>query len=273
MQRKRVTQIFPWLRPLRAKQRCLFFYTKMRFDGNRYAKQKEKECLPNLCFEAKSILINENTGFDRVYQENKVFNLKIVAKTMDGLIIKPGETFSFWRLARYAEKKEKYKEGLCSVDGKVVARRGGGLCQMSNLLFWMFLHTPLTVVERHAHAVREFPYQDEEIPEGTDATVSEGWLDLKVRNDTMRQYQIRFEFDADNIYLGIYCDEESMHQYDIYAKDISYFQQNQKVYQEAVICRKKKNLRRGIDEPEQRLYVNRTEIAYTLPKNIEVGYR
>lgn len=273
MQRKRVTQIFPWLRPLRAKQRCLCFYTKMHFDGNNYAKQQNKECLPYLCYETKSILINENTGFDRVYQENKVFNLKLVAKTMDKLVIKPGETFSFWKLARYAEKNEKYKDGLCSVDGEIVARPGGGLCQMSNLLFWVFLHTPLSIVERHPHAVREFPYQDEEIPEGTDATVSEGWLDLKVRNDTMRQYQLAFDFDEENLYLGIYCDEPVGHQYDIYAKDISYFQQNKKVYQEAIICRKKINLAKEKEEPEQKLYVNRTQISYALPKTIEIGYR
>jgi len=245
----------------------------MHFDGNNYAKQRNKECLPYLCYETKSILINENTGFDRVYQENKVFNLKLVAKTMDKLVIKPGETFSFWKLARYAEKNEKYKDGLCSVDGDIVARPGGGLCQMSNLLFWMFLHTPLSIVERHSHAVREFPYQDEEIPEGTDATVSEGWLDLKVRNDTMRQYQIAFDFDEENLYLRIYCDEPVGHHYDIYAKDISYFQQNKKVYQEATICRKKINLAREKEEPEQKLYVNRTQISYALPETIEIGYR
>lgn len=273
MKRKRLTQRFPWLQPLRGKQRCFCFYTKMYFDGNRYAKKRKVDCLPYLCFEAKSILINENTGFDRVYQENKVFNLKLVSKTMDKLVIEPGETFSFWQLARFAEEKQKYKEGLCSVNGEIVPRAGGGLCQISNLLFWLFLHTPLTIVERHPHAVREFPYQDNEIPEGTDATVSEGWLDLKVRNDTMKQYQIAFEFDEENIYARVYSNQPVGHQYDIYAKDISYFQQNKRIYQEALIYRKKNNLAMDCQEPEQKLYVNKTEIAYPLPKSIIIGYR
>lgn len=60
------------------------------------------------------------------------------------------------------------------IDGKTLASYGGGLCMLSDMLFWMFLHTPLTIVERHGHAVCSFPTTTEELPKGTDATVSEG---------------------------------------------------------------------------------------------------
>ena len=46
------------------------------------------------------------------------------------------------------------------------------------------LHTPLTLTERHGHQVKDFPEPPSDAPLGVDATVAEGWLDLRVRNDT-----------------------------------------------------------------------------------------
>lgn len=72
-------------------------------------------------------------------------------------MIAPGETFSFWLAVRYADRHTPYKEGLAMVNGELVPQKGGGLCQLSNLLFWLFLNSPLTLVERHGHAVKDFP--------------------------------------------------------------------------------------------------------------------
>lgn len=118
------------------------FYTKMRWDGAVYASHRERKRLPHLLFETTCPMYNRETGFDMVYQENKVFNLKLAAATLDRLLIRPGETFSFWRLVRYADRKTPYRDGLAEVNGKLTVQPGGGLCQLSNLLFWMFLHTP-----------------------------------------------------------------------------------------------------------------------------------
>lgn len=72
-------------------------------------------------------MINENSGYDIKYQQNKVHNLKLAAATFHGLVIRPGQTFSFWRCARQADKKEPYKDGLILRDGKIVGEYGGGL--------------------------------------------------------------------------------------------------------------------------------------------------
>ena len=111
-------------------------------------------------------MYNRSTGFSMMYQKNKVFNLKLAAATMDKLVIRPGETFSFWQLVRYADRDTPYREGLVEIDGKLTTRPGGGLCQISNLLFWMFLHTPLTIVERRGH---------QRISQSRKATRPSGW--------------------------------------------------------------------------------------------------
>lgn len=119
MKRKRITQLFPFLLPVRRTQRKIIFYVKMYFDRNRYVKTKAPGLLPFCIYETKSKLLNENTGFDMRYQENKVFNLKLTAKTLNGLLIKPGETFSFWQAVRYADKHIPYKDGLTVTNGKL----------------------------------------------------------------------------------------------------------------------------------------------------------
>ena len=95
MKRKRITQIFPWLIPLRTWQRKFFFYLGMKLDRNRYTSCVQENLLPAEVFSSRCPLYNKETGFDMVYQENKVHNLKLAAAAIDRMLIRPGETFSF----------------------------------------------------------------------------------------------------------------------------------------------------------------------------------
>lgn len=87
MGRKRLTERFPFLLPLRKFQRKIFFYLQMKFDSNSYAKEKSNGVLDYEVFSASSKMINPNSGFDIEYQVNKVHNLKLVTQTMDRIII------------------------------------------------------------------------------------------------------------------------------------------------------------------------------------------
>lgn len=182
MARKRLTERFPFLLPLRRWQRKRCFYLKMYFDGCRYAAVRTKTPLEYTLFRANVAMRNERSGFPMEYQQNKVHNLRLAAEAMNGVVLHPSETFSFWRLARRADRHTPYKDGLVLVNGSVRPAYGGGLCMLSDLLYWCFLHTPLTVTERHGHAVEQFPAAEaERFPRGADATVSEGWCDLRAQ--------------------------------------------------------------------------------------------
>jgi vancomycin resistance protein VanW len=269
MSRKRITQIFPFLLPLRVAQRKVFFYTGMRLDGQAYAKTLRDELLPHKLFSADSGLYNPNTGFDMTYQENKVFNLKLAAKTLNGLLIKPGETFSFWQTVRHADKDTSYKDGLTITDGKLGIASSGGLCQMSNVLFWVLLHSPLTIVERHPHKARVPNTRDGE-PQGVDATISEGWLDLKVKNETDITFQIGIAFDSANITGSLFTDKAMPFIYEIEGKDLSYFRENGKVYQKISIYRCEKAFDTREVMSESLLYENLCEIDYQLPEGTTI---
>jgi len=68
---------------------------------------------------------------------------------------------------------------------------GGGLCQLSNLLHWLVLHSPLTVIERHHHSFDPFPDQGRVLPFGSGATVFWNYRDFQFRNDTAQPVQLR----------------------------------------------------------------------------------
>ena len=74
--------------------------------------------------------------------------------------------------------------------GQIGGDIGGGLCQLSNLIFWMTLHTPLTVTERYRHSHDVFPDTNRTQPFGSGATCAYPHRDLMIRNDTDRPYQL-----------------------------------------------------------------------------------
>lgn len=268
MPRRRLTERFPFLLPLRKFQRKIFFYMQMKLDSNDYAKEKEDSVLEHMVFSAKSKMINPNSGFPIEYQINKVHNLKLVAKTMDRIVIEPNEVFSFWILAKNASKYGEYKDGLVMVNEKTIPQKGGGLCQISNLLFWMFLHTPLKIIERHPHSSETIPRQGD-MPPGVDATVAEGWLDLKVKNETNQRYQLVFDFDEEFIYGYIYSDRESDFVYDIESKNLKFFKEDDSVFRYNEIYRIVRNNNEIIDK--ELILKNKTEIKYKIDDNLIGG--
>ncbi|MEG1548765.1 MAG: glycopeptide resistance accessory protein VanW [Clostridia bacterium] len=267
---KNFAKHFPMLRRLRKAQRKWCFYAKMRFDGNHYAVLRSCEMLPYPIFEMKCLLLNEDTGFDMQYQQNKAYNLRIAAKTLDMIRINPGETFSFWKLVKNADKYTPYKDGLCLIDGAIKPSNGGGLCQMSNTLFWIFLHTPLTILERHTHTVRDFPYPKGDVPEGADATVAQGLTDLKLRNDTDITFEIHLSFDERYMYAAVFANKPKEYECRIVQRDLRYIKYGAKIYERVTIVRQQIDPITHEVALETVLYENKCEINYKLPDDMPI---
>jgi vancomycin resistance protein VanW len=201
MARTLLTQRFPSLIPLRLAQRR----TVKRFSdarkGYRYAVQVEPNDLPYRVYRHQSLLLRRLGDVDMTFQHNKVVNLKLAAAHLDGVLIGPGETFSFWHLVGDASAARGYLPGVVLRNGKAASGVGGGLCQLGNLLHWMFLHSPLEVVERYRHSFDPFPDDGRAVPFGTGATLTGRLLDLKATNTTELMFQVRVRF-SDTQVLG-----------------------------------------------------------------------
>jgi len=171
------------------------FYTLKRhaewmFGTKQYAIVSHQEPLPVAVFKHQTPLMRKLKGVDMWLQHNKVKNLRIAVGRINGVVLQPGETFSYWKLIGNPTKRKGYVEGMVLHYGSFHAGVGGGLCQLSNLIYWMTLHTPLTVVERHRHSYDVFPDANRTQPFGSGATCVYNYIDLQIRNDTNEAFQL-----------------------------------------------------------------------------------
>lgn len=275
MGRPRLTQVLPWLLPLRVRQRKAFRYARMALDRATYADRTLADPLPFEVAKQDQRVINPNSGYDIVYQYNKLHNLKLAAATLDGLLIAPGETFSFWWRVRKADRKVPYKDGLVLQDGAIVGGYGGGLCQLSDMLLWLFLHTPLTVTERHPHTTASFAPAPGEVL-GIDATVNEGWQDLQVFNPTASSYQLRLAFSGAEalearMVGSVRCSEAASRTYELYNERACYWRPpgSSSVQLSATVSRRVTDLASGARTTE-RLFETTAAVGYKLPPGAPV---
>ena len=137
-----------------------------------------------------SPILRQLQGVDMQLQENKRSNLELAIRTMDGRILRPGQELSFWRCIGEPSAKRGYLPGLVLENGHMSVGEGGGLCQLSNLLYWLVLHTPLEVTERHHHGYDVFPDSGRVLPFGSGATVFYNYVDLRFRNPTDASFRL-----------------------------------------------------------------------------------
>ncbi|MBB6452656.1 vancomycin resistance protein VanW [Salirhabdus euzebyi] len=167
----------------------------------------------------KTILRRKLKDVDMWYQENKIINLKIAIHKLNGIVIQPGETFSYWKLIGHPTRRKGYTSGMILHYGTFKPGIGGGLCQLSNLIYWITLHTSLTVTERHRHSYDVFPDANRTQPFGSGATCAYNYLDLQVKNNTNTPYQLWLNV-TDNHLVGEWrTNIPEMMSYEIYQKD------------------------------------------------------
>lgn len=239
--------------------------------GKKFSKKKNKENLQYIWKGDTKVLLRKLEGVDMQLQINKVTNLKIASKKIDGLIVKPGEEFSFWNLVGNATKSKGYKEGLVISNSKMKTGVGGGLCQMANMIHWLVLHTPLTVTELHHHSDALFPDVKRRVPFGTGTSISYKALDYRFKNTTKYPIQIRVWLDETFLYGEIRCDVPLNKKYKIIEEDNHYakdeegiFYRNSKVYR--IIIDKETNK----EEKKELILNNHSKVMYDyslIPEN------
>lgn len=158
--------------------------------GFQWAKERRETPLPCVHFQHATPLLRQLRGEEMELQRNKITNLRLAVARLNGLVLYPGETFSYWRLIGKPTRRKGYLEGMVLFLGRIGSDVGGGLCQLSNLIFWMTLHTPLTVVERYRHSHDVFPDANRTQPFGSGATCAYPHRDLMIRNDTDQPFQL-----------------------------------------------------------------------------------
>lgn len=183
-----------------------YFILKRKLEWNKkaseYASQLSDKKLLFSWFEHSSTLLRPLKNVDMQLQHNKITNLQLAANKINGLIIPPGKKFSFWKLVGAPTKSKGYLPGLVLENGGIGSDYGGGLCQMGNLIYWMTLHTPLTITERYRHGYDVFPDINRTLPFGSGATLSYNYIDLQIENTTDQDFQLNLWLSEKKLHGG-----------------------------------------------------------------------
>jgi vancomycin resistance protein VanW len=237
---------------------------KQRLDKRNYAKTLRAEPLKHRVYKHQSVLIRKLGDTDIMLQQNKVINLKLAVKKLNGIIIPPGETFSFWRLTGSASKRKGYVSAMLLSGGEAVSGVGGGLCQIANLIHWLILHSPLAVIERHHHSFDPFPDDGRVVPFGSGATLFYNYMDYQFTNNTDYTFQLLFWFDDKCIYGDLRADAELPYKYNVFEKNQRFVKKGNVFYRQNELWRRKYAEKGSSEEIEtELLQKNDALVKYT----------
>jgi len=129
----------------------------------------------------------------------RINNITLATKSINGILLMPGETFSFNNVVGERTAARGYKEAGVVLGSKVESGLGGGICQVSSTLYNALLLANIKAIERKPHTI-----PSSYVPKGCDATVDYGNIDYKFKNTLTYPIYIEGHVQNKNLYFNIY---------------------------------------------------------------------
>ncbi len=236
---KLISQYHPWLYFLSIWEKRIRRRIQWKLSTTKFSQDKSSEPLAFRVKKHQSKLIRKLGNSDLRLQHNKVDNLKIVIARISGMIIHPGETFSFCKTVGLPTKKRGFKPGIELSFGEAQEGVGGGICQSSNLLHWLALHSSLTIVERHHHSFDPFPDNGRVLPFASGATVFYNYIDFQVKNETNHTFQLNLWLTDKLLEGEIRIDTELDYAFHVYEEKHAFVKKEDQYFRTNELWRKR----------------------------------
>lgn len=232
------------------------------FGKEKIAKQKTEEKLPNVVFGFHSNMIKRAEGVDITSQTNKAENIRIASSKMNGVIIQPGETFSFWKMVGKTTKRKGYLDGRVIVKNKLVMGLGGGLCNLSNSINRVILHSPMTVTEFHKHSDALAPDEGKRVPLSAGTAVSYNYIDYRFRNDTDQKVQLLIWCEGEELFGELRSEREFPNSYELIEEGHHFRKEGEKYFRVSKIYRNVTNKQTGEFIEKELIWDNHSEVMF-----------
>jgi vancomycin resistance protein VanW len=172
-------------------------YVKDLIQGNTFkfaTKLKRDICYSSI------ISISQEIKPSKSFQ-NKLFNLSLASGKINEYDILPNEIFSFWKII--GNPNYKFKVGRTLLNGQIKEEVGGGICQVTGLVYNISLIAGLQILERHNHSYDIYTEETRFAPLGLDATVVFGYKDLRIKNNYSFPIKYQLEINENSIRIDL----------------------------------------------------------------------
>jgi len=237
-------------------------HIKNMLSKENYAKQRTTVKLPNIISEQSSNLIKRGKGIDITLQENKAINIKLACDKINGIIIHPGETFSFWKTVGKTTKRKGYKNGRVIVAQKIIPEIGGGLCNLGNTIHRLVLHSPLEVTEFYNHSDALAPEEGERVPFNSGTSISYNYIDYRFKNNTDQKIQLLVWCENDKLYGELRSEHSIPHSYKLLEENHHFHKENDKYYRISKIYKASIDKETGDLISKELVLDNHSEVMY-----------
>ena len=226
------------------------------------AKTKDFNKLPNLVSSKNSKLIKKGKGIDPVLQENKAVNIELACKKLNGIIIHPGETFSFWKTLGNTTKRKGYKEGRVIRGGKMIPGVGGGLCNLGNTIHNLVLLSPLDVTEFHSHSDALAPDEGKRVPFSSGTSVCYNSQDYRFQNNTDQDVQLLLWCEDGKLNGELRSEKEFPNDYRIVEENHHFQKEGDKYYRVSKIYKETIDKQTGEVIDKELILDNHSEVMF-----------
>jgi vancomycin resistance protein VanW len=201
--------------------------------------------------------VNENSKltlsqpiFYNPLSQNKIDNINIASKCIEPIIIKPNEMFSFWKLVGKPTPFRGFKTGRNILGDSLQEDIGGGLCQISGIIYHLALIAGLEIEERFCHTIDLYTEDNRYTPIGTDGTVVYGYKDIRFINNSKHNLQFKFKTEEDKFTAHLISDGQ------LFENKLEFNRQEHKGYRTVDTYR--------INSENKKQFINQSK--YLLPK-------
>lgn len=256
-------ELAPWTYRLSVRKCVMVRKMQDAVSRQKFASRRSEDKLSVVVYRHSSLIRRKLGNTDLELQEGKAVNLALSAPKVTGILIRPGEVFSFWQLVGPDNAQNGYKEGLTISKGKPSRGIGGGMCQFTNLIHWLVLHSELTIVEHHHHdGLDLFPDFRRKIPFGTGTSIVYNYLDYRFRNDTDNTYQLVVWSDGEYLRGELRAEKPQRYKFHIYTENEHFSRENDMVYRNGKVMRKTIDPSTGNHVKTEIIRINHARVMY-----------
>lgn len=260
--RRQFGDLHPICYKIAVKKEILRRHIKNFLSKETFAKEKSNDKLPVLIYEFRSNMIKRAPGVDLTTQLNKAKNIEIAASHINGIIVHPGEVFSFWKTVGKISKKRGFLEGRIIVKNKLDVGIGGGLCNLGNSLNRMVLHSPLTLVEFHTHSDALAPDEGPRIPLGAGTSVCYNYVDYCFKNNTDQDFQLFVWCDGEDLCGELRAVHELTSRYELVEENRHFRKEGEKYYNISKIYRVVTDRETNQQTDKELIWDNHSEVLF-----------